>query len=524
MPGNEKILLEIKNLNKSFAAPVLRDVSLRVRRGEIHAIVGENGAGKSTLVNILTGLLRKDSGQIFLDETAYEAACPADAFAAGVSFAAQELSIIGTLSVAENIGLRKLPHRNSVIRRDRLYEQSHNLLQLVGLKGISPDSAAESLSLSERQLLEFAKALSIDCRLLILDEPTAALTGPQADHLHGIIADLATAGTSVIYISHRLDDVLSVADVVSVLRDGQVVCSMPAQSLAVSDLFEQMSGRSQQQAEQSVAPARPDKPLLRVEKLTTDALPHALSLTCHQGEIIGIAGLAGSGRSELLQALFGLEPITGGSVTRCTDEGEFVVRNASHAVKMGIGFVAEDRKAMGIFSGQSVLANMMLPGLSRVCSYGLINRAREMNVATELASKLQIRCQSLDQDIEQLSGGNQQKVLLARWLNCDSAIFLLDEPTRGVDVGTKHAIYELLFEMQRQHKAVVIASSEIEELMTVCSRILVLSDRKLVREFTRGEWSETEILEAAFQEFTNKPIVMNNDNTRSAEPTQVNPV
>jgi len=507
-----KLLLSIKNLNKSFATPVLRDVSLSIRHGEIHAIVGENGAGKSTLVNILTGMLRKDSGQIFLDGIEYEANSPANAFAAGVSFAAQELSIIGTLSVAENIGLRKLPHSKSVILREELDQQARDLMKLVGLEGLSPDTLADSLSIADRQLLELAKALAPDCRLLLLDEPTAALTAPQADHLHSIISDLAAAGTSVLYISHRLDDVLSVADVISVLRDGKVVSSVPAHTSTVAAMIEQMTGRNQQRMDRSTAPAQSDIPVLKVEELTTGELPHPISFTCHQGEIIGVAGLAGSGRSELLQALFGLVPGTSGSVARCTGNGEFAVRNASHAVEMGIGFLAEDRKTMGIFSGQSVLANMMLPGISRVSSsFGLIDRVLETDAGAELAAKLQIKCHSLGQDIEQLSGGNQQKTLLARWLNCDSAIFLLDEPTRGVDVATKNAIYELLFEMQCKHKAIIIASSETEELMTVCNRILVLSDRKLVKEFTRGEWSEKDILEAAFQEFTNESADFKNE-------------
>jgi len=282
----EKILLSINNLNKSFSTPVLKDVSLSIKHGEIHAIVGENGAGKSTLVNILVGLLKKDSGHLLLDGIAYEPSSPADGFAAGVSFAAQELSIIETLSVAENIGLRKLPHRKSVILRDRLDEQAHYLLQLVGLTGVSPDISAGLLSLSERQLLELAKALANECRLLILDEPTAALARSQADHLHGIIKDIAAAGTAVIYISHRLNDVLSVSDTVSVLRDGRVVTSAPAHTMSVTDIFAWMSGRNQQDSKTIASAAQAKVPLLSVEDLTTDELPHTINFTCHRGSPI----------------------------------------------------------------------------------------------------------------------------------------------------------------------------------------------------------------------------------------------
>jgi ribose transport system ATP-binding protein len=315
-----------------------------------------------------------------------------------------------------------------------------------------------------------------------------------------------------------LDEVLSVSDTVSVLRDGQVVASTPAHTTSVNDIFEQMSGRIQQDSEKINTAAQANVPLLVVEDLTTDELPHAINFTCHQGEIVGIAGLAGSGRSELLEAIFGLASITGGCVSRCTGTGKTRIKNASHAVGMGMGFLAEDRKSMGIFSGQSVLANMMLPGLTSVSSsLGLVDRALEKNAGAELVSKLAIKCDSLDQDIEQLSGGNQQKALIARWLHCDSDIFLLDEPTRGVDVSTKNAIYDLLFDLQSRGKTVLVASSELEELMTVCSRILVLSDRKLVKVFERGEWSETDILAAAFQEFTENSLVMHSNKTPRGE-------
>jgi ribose transport system ATP-binding protein len=279
--------------------------------------------------------------------------------------------------------------------------------------------------------------------------------------------------------------------------------------MSVTDIFEWMSGRNQQDSTKITTAAQAKVPLLSVEDLTTDELPHAINFTCHRGEILGIAGLAGSGRSELLQAIFGLTSITGGFVSRCTAQGKIGVRNASHAVRMGMGFLAEDRKTMGIFSGQSILANMMLPGITSVSSsLGLVDRALERNAGTKLLNKLAIKCESLDQDIEQLSGGNQQKTLIARWLHCDSDIFLLDEPTRGVDVRTKNAIYDILFDLQRRGKTVLVASSEIEELMTLCSRILVLSDRKLVRVFERGEWSEKDILAAAFQEFTEHSLIM----------------
>jgi ribose transport system ATP-binding protein len=495
--------LTIAGLDKSFAAPVLRNLNLSVAPGEVHALVGENGAGKTTLANILAGNRRKDAGEMLLDGISYEPSCPADAFAAGVALATQELSIVASLSVAENVFLRNLPNNNSVIDKDTLHQGACQLLRQVGLGGVSPRTPARELGVAERQLLELAKALASDCRLLILDEPTAALTAPQVEIVHGIVAERVAAGTSIIYISHRLDDVLRVADTVSVMRDGVVVVSAPAAELSVSDLVVGMTGQSAQQQQEAV-PVEVDSPsALEVERLTTGALPHEISFSVRRGEIVGIAGLAGSGRSALLQAVFGLVPLTGGRVRRVDGEEELTIRNATHAVRSGIGFLGEDRQSMGLFAGQSVLTNMMVPGVSRKPSpFRLIDDRRESHTGSEMLARLAIRCRGLDQDVTQLSGGNQQKTLIARWLCADVDIFLLNEPTRGVDVSTKLAIYELLGTLRDNGSAILVASSEVEELIGICDRILVLSSRKLVRTFHRDDWSETGILEAAFQELT----------------------
>jgi ribose transport system ATP-binding protein len=495
--------LSIRQLNKSFSAPVLQGVNLSLAHGEIHALVGENGAGKTTLVNILAGLLAKDCGEMVLDGANYEPAGPKDAFNAGVSSVSQELSIVATLSVAENVSLRKLPHCNSVIRRRLLREQAINQLERVGLGYVSPDLPAGKLSLAERQLLELAKALAVDCRLLMLDEPTSALAGHQADRLHEVVSDVAAAGTSIIYISHRLDDVLDIANQVTVLRDGQVVSSTPASSLTVGTMMEQMTGRRDLVAAGTTHIATNNSPVLEVENVVTEELPHPVSFSCRGGEIIGIAGLAGSGKSELLEAMFGVANLSSGHVVCRTSDGLEAIRDTSHAVKCGIGYLGADRQTMGLFQGQSVLSNITLPGLARLSSgTGVIDSAREIEVGNVLLAELAIKCADLHQDFEQLSGGNQQKALIARWIHCDSDILLLDEPTRGVDVGTKNAIYTLLFQLQRRGKTIVVASSEIDELLVLSGRILVLSNRKLVQEFSRPDWSEAQILAAAFQEFT----------------------
>ena len=494
--------LVIKNLNKSYAAPVLHDVDLVVGRGQIHAIVGENGAGKTTLARILAGLTTRDSGALLLNQERYDPHQPTDAFLNGVSMAAQELSAISTLTIAENLQLRRLPSTNGVIKLATLADTATAALEKVGLGRLDTGTLAGDLSLAERQLLEFAKAILDRPGLLLLDEPTAALTRPQADRLHALIREVAEQGTSVIYISHRLEDVLNVADVVSVLRDGRLVASGPANDFSADDLVRHMAGDVFAPVKRS-APQRGDT-LLRIEDVMTADLPHPVSLDLGAGEIVGLAGLEGAGRSELLHAGFGLVPLMGGQVTRLTESGAVSVDSARTAVAAGMAMLGEDRQATGLYRGLSVRDNMMLPGKpTENTMTSVIDQRLELSNAEKLINRVGVRCRGPEQDIAELSGGNQQKALLARWLNCESEVFLLDEPTRGVDVATKSAIYDLLRELASDGCGVVVASSEIEELMTVSDRILVLSNRQIVEAFVRPNWSETAILSAAFSGFQN---------------------
>ena len=500
--------LVIRNLNKSYAVPVLADVNCDVQRGEIHALVGENGAGKTTLINILTGLTGIDSGDIKLDDVAYQPKRPNDAFAAGVACAAQELSIIDTLSVAENVGLKHLPGRRGIVDRRALDAIARSMLSCVGLDDVEPDTAAGALSLAQRQLLEIARALASDPSLLLLDEPTAALNGVQAAQLHVLLKDRSKAGVSIVYVSHRLDDVLDVADTVSVLRDGRVVAAAPAADFSADDLVRLMAGDTLAThltvRERSVESAA----AIRADRVTSNSLPYPVSFTAHAGEITGLAGLAGAGRSELLHAMFGLTPLTGGTVTKTTGEDTVGIVDAKTAVDAGIALVGEDRQSMGLYNTLSVRANMMLPGgpgQRRLLS--TIDDDQEQSATDRLIARLGIDCRGSEQVVAELSGGNQQKALIARWLHVGSEVFLLDEPTRGVDVATKHALYEHFRELAAQGASLVIASSEIEELMAVCDRIIVMSDRRIVDEFAPDTWSEEAILAAAFSAFSGAAAV-----------------
>ncbi|MCY4154196.1 MAG: sugar ABC transporter ATP-binding protein [Gammaproteobacteria bacterium] len=496
--------LSISDLHKSFATPVLCGVNMTVKPGEVHGLIGENGAGKSTLMNILCGLLPWDQGKLFLDGASYTPGNAGDALRRGITLAAQELSLIDTLSVAENIFLRRLPARHAVIRYPELLHRAGQLMQRVGMEIADPGTPVSRISLAQRQLTELAKALAFDSRLLILDEPTAALTEPQAQRLHRIIRELAAGGAAVIYISHRLKDVVDVSDTISVLRDGQVVNSAPAGTLTPAAMIRLMSGRASK-ADTAARGSTVNRGgiTLEIDGLASRQLPHPISFCCFAGEIIGIAGLAGSGQAELLQTIFKLHPATRGTVTRRLGAARIRLHSPRQAIELGLGFLPEDRKQQGIFAGQSIRLNLTLPGLQKHAGRCGVIRSSHEHLATEQQlDQLSVKRVDADQHIELLSGGNQQKVLVSRWLHQGADIFLLNEPTRGVDVPTKHFLHDLFRKLAARGRTLVIVSSEIEELMTLCHRILVLSNRKPVKMFNRDAWDYNAILAAAFSEYS----------------------
>ncbi|MEZ5756869.1 MAG: sugar ABC transporter ATP-binding protein [Emcibacteraceae bacterium] len=501
-------LLTINDLKKSFAGPVLKGIHLTISKGEIHSIIGENGAGKSTLMNIITGQLAADEGVLCFNGEIYNPKSPNDAYHLGISSAAQELSIIDTLTVAENIMLRNLPRKRGFIDWKKLKKTARHYLDMVGLNHIDEMSKADKLSVGECQLLELAKALAIETfsafKLLILDEPTAALSGLQADKLHSIIHDLSrNKGISVIYISHRLEDVRQISDSISVMRDGLIVATEKASDLTVERMIHLMSGKAlkERYIQREDKPASP-KPALQIQNVKTKNFKLPLNITFQVGEVVGIAGLAGSGRTELLETLFGLRSRLGGDVLLINENGQIYIQTPHQAVLGGIGYLSKDRKKTGIFSGLSLLSNITLPGINSLAyKFGLIDRKQERIIGQNYIKNLAIKCSNENQTIETLSGGNQQKALFARWLHGGSQILLLDEPTRGVDIGAKHMIYDLIKNLRNQGKTIIAASSEIEELMRISDRILVLSNYKIVKEFLPDQWSENDILAAAFSEY-----------------------
>jgi ribose transport system ATP-binding protein len=498
-------LLQTRGLAKAYASPVLADINFDLRAGEVHALVGENGAGKSTLCNILAGLSHADSGSMFLDERPYEPISKKIAERQGVRIVLQELSLIDNLSVAENLFLRRLPNRMGWIQGARLARAARAALDRVGLTDLDPNVSVRQLGIGQKQLVEIAAGLSQECKILILDEPTAALTVTDAKRLFVQVRKLQEAGVGIVFISHHLEEVQDIADRVSVLRDGRLVAVKERGSFSIDDIIRLMVGRdlgeSVERRDRSVS----GRVRLRVEKLKAPPGVRDVTFEARAGEILGIAGLMGSGRTETMRAIYGADRRAAGKIF--VNGKEVQIDQPAEAVKWGIGLLTEDRKAQGLLLPKPLRMNISLARLGdEIGRYGWINRAVEEKVAESWVRRLAVRCSSAEQAARNLSGGNQQKVVLARWLYRDCDILICDEPTRGIDVGAKFEIYHLLGELAADGKAIVVVSSDLKELLALCDRIAVMSAGKLVTEFCRGEWTEDRIMSAAFSELSKTPV------------------
>lgn len=485
-------LLQVQALRKSFAVPVLRDFDLTLQPGEVHALVGGNGAGKSTLARILAGLLPRDGGTVTLDGHPFQPRTRRGAQAAGVTLMLQELNVLPTLSVAENIFLPRLPQRFGFVDRRTLHAQARAVLSRVGLGGLAPDTPAVRLGVGQQQQVELATALAEDCRLLILDEPTAALTIPEIEKLFENLRRLRERGVGVLYISHRMDELRVIADTVSVMRDGQRVVTRPMADTGTAELVRLMAGH-----ELCSAPIRrtrlPGKIALKVDNLVAGSAVRAVSFEVRRGEILGLAGLVGAGRTETLRAIFGADTPEAGHIE--IDGRPARIRHPADAVAAGLALVPEDRKHHGLLLPQSLRVNATLATLRGV----FVSKTAETRATQGIIDRLAVRCDTPEQPAASLSGGNQQKIVLGRWLLRSSAVLLLDEPTRGVDVPAKEAIYALLHALADEGKACVIVSSELPELMSLCDRIAVMSAGRVVETFLPREWTLENLTAAAFR-------------------------
>lgn len=493
-------LLQINRLSKAFAVPVLKEVEFNVAAGEVVALTGENGAGKSTLSKIIAGLMLPDSGEMCVEGRPYAPASRAQAERLGVRMVLQELGLIGTLSVAENLVLGRMPARAGLVRRAEMQRIARRQLGEVGLSDIEPDQQVSELGIGQQQLVEIARGLMDEARLLILDEPTAMLTARETEHLFEQIAQLKARGVGVIYISHRLDELARIADRIVVLRDGQLVCDRPTAELEHDDIVRAMVGHEPAKNTQHARRAA-GKSLLQLEGLSRKPWVRDVNLEVHAGEIVGLAGLVGSGRTELLRLIFGADRQESGAIHIEGNVQPVQINSPVDALTHGIGLLTEDRKTQGLLLSQSLAANLTLADLAKISRRGWVDLKRERSAVDLWMQRLRIRARNAGQCVEELSGGNQQKILLARWLYRDCRILLLDEPTRGIDVGARADIYAELNALAEAGKALLMVSSDLRELMALCDRIAVMSAGALVQVFMRGQWSEESLLGAAFSRY-----------------------
>ncbi|MGA3144100.1 MAG: sugar ABC transporter ATP-binding protein [Verrucomicrobiota bacterium] len=489
-------LLQVAGLQKSYNAPVLVDFNFALRPGEVHALIGSNGAGKSTFARILCGLTADDGGEMRFCGQAYRPKSKREAERAGVVMVLQELNVIGALSIAENIFLNRLPRRGGWVRFTELREKAVQALARVGLNELDPAAPAGQLGVGHQQLVEIAGALARDCRLLILDEPTAALTDPEIERLFENIRRLQTEGVGIIYISHRIDEIRRVANRITVMRDGRHIATHDAGDVKLAQLIREMAGHDLPERRNSRGSAGGEV-ALSVRHLRAGGRVRDVSFQARRGEILGLTGLIGSGRTETLCAIFGAEARDGGEIL--VEGNAVVIRSPEDAVRAGIGLVPEDRKQDGLLLAQSIRVNTTLATLRQHAGKcGWLDGRAEAETAEKFSRQLQVHCASLEQAVGELSGGNQQKVVIARWLARDCRIMLFDEPTRGIDVAAKDTIYQLLRDLADAGKAVVVVSSELTELMLICDRVLVMSTGRITAEFLAGEWTQEKITRAAF--------------------------
>ena len=500
------VCLSLKKISKDYAVRVLNEVDFELRAGEIHAILGANGAGKSTLCKIISGLIPATSGDMFRGNHTFSPGDKQQAEAEGVQIVQQELNLIPTLSIAENLFLTKLPRRFGIINGNELRRLAREVLDQFGLSDLDVDRLAGTLGIGQQQMIEIATSLNRECKVLILDEPTAALSSKESEQLFAWLNELREQGAGIIYVSHRLDEIKRIADRATVLRDGCKIGTYDVDEISTDDMVSLMTGERREAASVRAIKTTSvgdqlsqEKIVLRVKSLSCEPLVDDVSFFVRAGECFGIAGLVGSGRTELLRAIFGADCAESGEVFLKENDGPFRFRHPHHAVRYGLAMVTEDRKESGLLLSQSIRINSSLCTLNSYAnSWGIISQAAERADAQRMRRELDLRCNDIEQTVETLSGGNQQKVVVSKWLLTDADVFLFDEPTRGIDVAAREKIHRMFTTLTDQGKGIVIVSSDLDELFETCDRIGVMSAGKLVAIYSRSEWSTDLIMQAAF--------------------------
>jgi ABC-type sugar transport system ATPase subunit len=484
--------VRFERISKRFlGVQALDDVTLSVAEGSCHALCGENGAGKSTLGKVLAGIHSADAGTLFVHDREVRFTTPRDALAAGVGMVHQELAFCENMTVAENLLLGAIPRRRGFVRQEELERRAREMLANIGAD-LDVTAAMGELTIAQQQLVQIATAVSGGAKIIVFDEPTSSLSQAEADRLYALIERLKSSGVTCIYVSHRMPEIFRLCDTVSVLRDGKHVTTRPVGDLTENDLVTLMIGRSLGDYLPQSRDVQPGAELLRVEGLTAPGRFRDVSFSIRGGEIVGLAGLVGAGRSEIARALFGLDVPESGTVS--IDGTVVTIDRPKTAMRFGIGLVPEDRKRQGLVLGESGLHNTSLPILDRLSRMLFVKRDEERDLTTTFFSKLRVRTPSITSPVAGLSGGNQQKVVLARWLAASSRILILDEPTRGVDVGAKAEIHALIRDLAARGNAVLLISSELPEVIALSHRILVMRQGQLVAEVAHADATQEQLL------------------------------
>jgi len=489
-------LLKMQNICKNFpGVKALDNVNFNVRGGSVHALMGENGAGKSTLMKCLFGVYNKDSGEIYINGEKAEYKNPKQALENGVAMVHQELNQVLQRDVMDNMWLGRFPVKGAIIDKKKMYVDTKNIFESLNIN-VDPKIKMSKLSVSQRQMVEIAKAVSYGAKILVLDEPTSSLTESETKHLFEIIEKLKKSGCGIIYISHKMEEILKISDDVTIMRDGKWIDTIPAAELTTEKIIKLMVGRELTQR----FPEKTNKPsdvILEVKNLYSRYAPRIedASFSLREGEILGVAGLVGSGRTELLELLFGIKKIEKGQII--LREKEIEIKNCRDAIKNKIALLTEERRSTGIFSGLDITFNSTIANLKEYAKSGVLNK-RKMDKDTDwVIDRIKVKTPSKKTFIRTLSGGNQQKVLLGRWLLTSPDVLLLDEPTRGIDVGAKYEIYQLIIEMATMNKGIIMVSSEMPELLGICDRIMVMSGGRIAALEKTENLTQEKIMEYA---------------------------
>lgn len=491
----DNILLRVEGITKVFpGTKALSEVSLSIKKGEVHALMGENGAGKSTLMNIVGGVIPQDEGQIYFNSKEVFFNNPRDAQEAGIGFVHQELSLCPHLSVGENIYIGRLPKLGaSIVDYKKLYADSEEVLK-VFKTSIKPNQKVDELNVAEQQVVEIAKSISFDCKLLILDEPTSSLTDTETEVLFDVIRHLKATGISIVYISHRMAEIFRICDRITVLRDGQYVSTVDTKDTDHDRIISMMVGRTIS----NLYPQKSDtigEELLKVENLSSEGVFRDIGFSLFKGEVLGFAGLVGSGRTEIMRAICGIDPKSDGTVYL---EGKKVeIENYEQSIDLGLGYLTEDRKMQGLYLNLSILSNVTAASLKSVTKGSIIQSDREKDIGEQYVKMLNIKAGNLSNSVNSLSGGNQQKVMIARWLAIKPKVIIMDEPTRGIDVGSKAEIHKLLRKLAEEGIGIIMISSEMPEIIGMCDRVVVIHEGKVTGVLSKEELYEEKIMARA---------------------------